>query len=72
MASATKATPSASAAPATTLISDESPDTLDWSAFSERYFPGRRRHDFEAITAYVAYQRAGSPTHDKEQGNGHG
>jgi hypothetical protein len=31
--------------------------TLDWSAFSAAYFPGRRRHDFEALTAYGSYRR---------------
>jgi hypothetical protein len=28
------------------------PDGLDWVAFSRHYFPGRRRHDLEAISAY--------------------
>jgi hypothetical protein len=32
------------------------PDGLDWVAFSRRYFPGRRRHDLEAISAYREYQ----------------
>ena len=32
------------------------PDGLDWVAFSRRYFPGRRRHDLEAISAYHEYQ----------------
>jgi hypothetical protein len=31
------------------------PDGLDWNDFSARYFPGRRRHDLEAIGAYDAY-----------------
>ena len=31
--------------------------TLDWSAFSAAYFPERRRHDFEALTAYGSYRR---------------
>ncbi len=29
---------------------------LDWTAFCERHFPGRPRHDGEAITAYAAYR----------------
>jgi hypothetical protein len=29
---------------------------LDWSAFVERFFPGRRRHDLEALTAYAAHR----------------
>lgn len=34
------------------------PDGLDWQAFSAAYFPGRRRHDLHALTAYGAYRRA--------------
>jgi hypothetical protein len=30
---------------------------LDWDAFSTRYFPERRRHDLEAITAYATYKQ---------------
>lgn len=33
--------------------------TLDWYRFLARYFPGRRRHDFEALTAYHAYRLSG-------------
>jgi hypothetical protein len=33
------------------------PHGLDWEAFSNRYFPGRRRHDLEALTAYDAYKQ---------------
>ena len=32
------------------------PVGLDWSAFSARFFPGRRRHDLEALRAYGAYR----------------
>jgi hypothetical protein len=31
-------------------------ERLDWSAFSLRSFPSRRRHDFEALEAYEAYR----------------
>jgi len=31
---------------------------LDWSAFVARSFPGRRRHDFEALAAYEAHRNA--------------
>ncbi len=31
---------------------------LDWQAFSAAYFPGRRRHDLEALTAYCEYRSA--------------
>ena len=34
------------------------PDGLDWQRFSAAYFPGRRRHDLEALTAYAAYRRS--------------
>ena len=32
------------------------PHGLDWEAFSAGYFPGRQRHDLEALTAYGAYR----------------
>lgn len=35
---------------------EDVPEGLDWAAFSTRYFPGRRRHDLEGISAYDAYQ----------------
>jgi hypothetical protein len=38
----------------------ESRDGLDWQAFSAAYFPERRRHDLEALTAYGAYRRSRS------------
>jgi hypothetical protein len=31
---------------------------LEWYAFSNRYFPGRSRHDLEALKAYEAYRSA--------------
>ncbi len=34
------------------------PVGLDWQTFSAAYFPGRRRHDLEALTAYGAYRRS--------------
>ena len=37
------------------LRSEEALEALDWEAFSKRYFPGRRRHDTEALTAYATY-----------------
>lgn len=33
-------------------------EPLDWKAFSEEHFPGRRRHDFEALIAYAAHRRS--------------
>jgi cold shock protein len=41
----------------------ERPGDLDWDAFCARYFPGRRRHDFEALTAYGAYKGWGKAPH---------
>ena len=32
------------------------PEGLDWTTFSARFFPGRRRHDFQAVKAYEAYR----------------
>jgi ribosomal protein S19E (S16A) len=34
------------------------PDGLDWHTFSAAYFPGRRRHDLQAVIAYGAYRRS--------------
>ena len=31
---------------------------VEWDAFSSRYFPGRRRHDLEALKAYETYRSA--------------
>jgi hypothetical protein len=42
-------------APALTGLEDV-PDGLAWDAFSTSSFPGRRRHDLEAISAYLAYK----------------
>ena len=44
------------ASAATTSV--HAPAGLDWQAFSAAYFPGRRRHDLEALTAYSAYKRS--------------
>jgi hypothetical protein len=32
-------------------------DGLNWAEFRERYYPGSRRHNFEAIVAYGDYRR---------------
>jgi hypothetical protein len=40
--------------------SADAPDGLDWQAFSAAYFPGRRRHDLEALSAYGAYRHSGT------------
>jgi len=34
------------------------PGGLDWAAFTAAGFPGRRRHDLEALTAYSRYRRS--------------
>ena len=31
---------------------------LDWQGFVDACFPGSRRHDLRAITAYAAYRRS--------------
>lgn len=33
-------------------------ERLDWSTFLARFFPNRRRHDFEALAAYESYRNA--------------
>jgi hypothetical protein len=38
-------------------LAAELPAGLDWAAFSARCYPNGRRHDFDAIAAYVAYER---------------
>ena len=37
------------------LRAEEAAEAIDWEAFSNRYFPGRRRHNMEALTAYATY-----------------
>jgi hypothetical protein len=37
---------------------DEAPAGLSWTAFGERYFPGRRRHDFKLLIAFAKYLAA--------------
>jgi hypothetical protein len=32
-------------------------EKLNWDAFSARYFPGRPRHDLDAVAAYGAYRQ---------------
>jgi hypothetical protein len=44
------------------LAADDASWPLEWAAFRERYFPGRPRHDLEAITAYAAYRTDWAPT----------
>jgi hypothetical protein len=39
------------------LRAAEAAEALDWEAFSNRYFPGPRRHDMEALTAYATYKQ---------------
>ena len=37
---------------------DEAPAGLSWTEFSERYFPGHRRHDFATLRAWQKYVAA--------------
>jgi hypothetical protein len=37
---------------------EEGMEWLHWSAFLARFFPNRRRHDFEALAAYESYGNA--------------
>lgn len=42
--------------PALLLSAGEAAEALDWQTFSARYFPKRRPHDSEAVSAYAAYK----------------
>ena len=33
---------------------------LDWAAFSDTFYRGRSRHDFDAVKAYEAYRATGA------------
>ena len=55
---ATRKRPLTERAVSVVASSAPAPDGLDWQAFSAAYFPGRRRHDLEALTAYGAYRRS--------------
>jgi hypothetical protein len=37
---------------------EEAEEKMDWTSFLARFFPGRRRHDFEALALYAAYRKA--------------
>ena len=50
--------PAAGQVASVVTTSAHAPAGLDWQAFSAAYFPGRRRHDLEALTAYGAYRRS--------------
>jgi hypothetical protein len=50
-------------APAAAVVGEE----LAWDAFAARYFPERRRHDMEAITAYGAYREGRDWRNDAPQ-----
>lgn len=41
-----------------TKIETPIPAGLDWYEFCSSYFPGRHRHDLEALKAYEAYRSA--------------
>jgi len=47
----------AQSAPQTAGV-DKAPAGLSWTAFGECYFPGRRRHDLEVLTAFAKYVAA--------------
>lgn len=43
--------------------SAQPPNGLDWQTFSASSFPGRRRHDLEALIAYGVYRRSHAAAH---------
>lgn len=48
-------------------LKDE-PAGLDWNAFLSHFYPGGRRHDLEAISAYYAYQHGREPVEEHPRG----
>ena len=51
-------------------VAGRSQETLGWYDFLARYFPGRGRHDFEALTAYGAYEASGGTVRPETRGEG--
>jgi hypothetical protein len=49
----------------------DAPDGLEWQGFSAWYFPGCRRHDLEALTAYGTYRRRPRPEGFQNGGSVH-
>jgi hypothetical protein len=41
---------------------------LEWTAFLDRFFPGSRRHNVEALAAYGAYKAAHERPDDRRDG----
>jgi hypothetical protein len=50
--------PATSGAPPTGVTGAPVPEGLDWQSFTAAYFPGRRRHDLQALIGYSAYRRS--------------
>ena len=48
-------------APAPPRAADDPSMPLGWKAFCDRNFPGRPRHDYEAVSAYAAYRNDWAP-----------
>ncbi len=55
--------------PATPTWVQEVDGGLEWTAFLDRFFPGSRRHNVEALAAYGAYRSATSPAADGHRGH---
>ena len=45
----------------------DSLDGLDWQTFSAAHFPGRRRHDLEALIAYGRFRRSHETARSSEE-----
>jgi hypothetical protein len=59
--------PTLSTPPAPAWVLDAN-QGLEWAEFRTRFFPGRRRHDIEALAAYGAYRSGSSqPYLDRRQ-----
>jgi hypothetical protein len=42
-------------------------ECLDWQGFLARFYPGRRRHDFDALAAYESYRNDVERRADEEE-----
>ena len=49
------------------------PARLDWAAFTARFYPNARWHDYAPIAAYVAYRESlAADMHDSGSARGNG
>jgi hypothetical protein len=54
--------------PATPTSVQEIEGGLEWTAFLDRFYPGSRRHNVEALAAYGAYRAVHEQPDDRRDG----